>query len=243
VQAAVCQFPTLEAAIQVVIQAMQMGVGVARIELFDEVQIDAVIRYSKLEGYERIPTLFIEFHGAPAAVAEQVGTMQALAAEAGGSGFKWAAQPEDRSRLWKARHQNYEANVHYRTGHRMIGTDACVPISALAACILETKEDIARSGLVAPLVGHAGDGNFHLAVLFDPDEPGARERAEALSDRVSLRAIRYGGTCTGEHGIGSHRIHQLQAEHGDAVDLMRAIKVALDPAGIMNPGKMLPEAA
>jgi len=227
----------------VVIQAMQMGVGVARIELFDEVQIDAVVRYSKLTGFELKPTLFIEFHGAPAAVAEQVETMQSLAREADGSGFMWAEKPEDRTRLWKARHQNYEANVAYRSGHKMIGTDACVPISALSACILETKEDIARSGLVAPIVGHVGDGNFHLAVLFDPDEPGARERAEALSDRVSLRAIRHGGTCTGEHGIGSHRIHQLQEEHGEAVAIMRAIKDALDPAGIMNPGKMLPEAA
>jgi len=243
VQAAVCQFPTLESAIQVVIQAMQVGVPVARIELFDEVQIDAVIRHSKLEGFALLPTLFIEFHGAPAAVAEQVETMQALADDAGGSGFVWAEKPEDRTRLWKARHQNYESNVAYRKGWKMIGTDACVPISALAACILETKADIAQSGLVAPLVGHVGDGNFHLAVLFDPEEPGARDRAEALSDRVSLRAIRYGGTCTGEHGIGMHRIHQLQVEHGEAVELMRAIKVALDPRGIMNPGKMLPEHA
>lgn len=240
VQAAVCQFPTLASAIQVVIQAMQMGIPVARIELFDEVQIDAVIRYSKLTGLGLLPTLFIEFHGSPAAVAEQVGTMHALADDAGGSGFAWAEQPEDRTRLWKARHQNYEANVVYRPGHKMIGTDACVPISALAECILETKADVASSGLVAPLVGHAGDGNFHLAILFDADIPGERDRAEALSDRVSMRAIRYGGTCTGEHGIGMHRIHQLQAEHGEAVDLMRAIKLALDPAGIMNPGKMLP---
>jgi D-lactate dehydrogenase (cytochrome) len=239
VQAAVCQFPTLGSAIQVVILAMQMGIPVARIELFDEVQIDAVIRYSKLPGLQLLPTLFIEFHGAPAAVAEQVEMVQALAEDAGGSGFEWAEKPEDRTRLWKARHQNYEANVVYRPGHKMIGTDACVPISALADCILETKADVASSGLVAPLVGHAGDGNFHLAILFDPDKPGERDRAEALSDRVSMRAIRYGGTCTGEHGIGMHRIHQLEAEHGEAVQLMRAIKQALDPAGIMNPGKML----
>jgi D-lactate dehydrogenase (cytochrome) len=239
VQAAVCQFPTLESAIQVVILAMQMGIPVARIELFDEVQIDAVVRYSKLPGLELLPTLFIEFHGSPAAVAEQVEAVQAIAQEAGGSGFVWAEKPEDRTRLWKARHQNYEANVAYRPGFKMIGTDACVPISALAECIMETKADVASSGLVAPLVGHAGDGNFHLAILFDANQPGERDRAEALSDRVSMRAIRYGGTCTGEHGIGMHRIHQLEAEHGESVQLMRAIKQALDPAGIMNPGKML----
>ena len=240
VQAAVCQFPDLGAAVGAVISALQIGVPVARIELLDDVQMDACIRYSHLDEFKPLPTLFIEFHGSPAAVREQVETMQALAEEAGGSGFAWAERPEDRSRLWKARHECYHANMALRPGCRLIGTDACVPISALVECILETREDVAQSGLVAPLVGHVGDGNFHLGIVFDPADAGERARAEALAERVALRAIRHGGTCTGEHGIGLHRRQQLQAEHGEGVALMRAIKQALDPRGIMNPGKMLP---
>lgn len=242
VQAAVCQFPDLHSAVGVVISALQLGVPLARVELLDEVQMDASIRYSRLTEYRAMPTLFLEFHGSPAAVAEQIQIMQGLAADAGGSRFSWAEKPEERSRLWAARHACYHANLALRPGSKMIGTDACVPISALADCLLETKDDIEQSGLLAPIAGHAGDGNFHLGIVFHPDDPHERERAEALAERVALRAIRYGGTCTGEHGIGLHRRHQLLAEHGDGVDLMRMVKQALDPRGIMNPGKMLPDA-
>jgi len=241
VQAAVCQFPDLESAISVVIGALQFGVPLARIELLDEVQMDACKRYSKLDEFEALPTLFIEFHGSPAAVREQVATMQSLAEESGGSGFAWAERPEDRTRLWKARHECYHANIALGPGSALIGTDACVPISNFVACVMETREDVRASGLTAPLVGHAGDGNFHLGIVFDPASPDERARADALAERVSMRAIRYGGTCTGEHGIGLHRIHQLAAEHAEGVALMRALKDALDPRGIMNPGKMLPE--
>jgi D-lactate dehydrogenase (cytochrome) len=240
VQAAVCQFPDLESAMAVVISALQIGVPVARIELLDDVQMDACIRYSRLDEFKPQPTLFIEFHGSPAAVREQVETMQSLAEDAGGSGFAWAERPEDRTRLWKARHECYHANIALKPGGALIGTDACVPISAFVDCVLETQADVRASGLIAPLAGHAGDGNFHLGIVFDPKDAGERARAEALAERVAMRAIRHGGTCTGEHGIGLHRIHQLQAEHGEAVELMRGIKQALDPRGIMNPGKMLP---
>ncbi len=238
VQAAVCQFASVEAAMQAVIGTLQMGIPVARIELLDAVQMGACIAYSKLEGMQPQPTLFVEFHGTPASVREQIEMVEQLAGDAGGSGFAWAERPEDRSRLWKARHDVTYANLALRPGCRMIGTDACVPIAELAECIAQTLDDVARSGLVAPLVGHVGDGNFHLGILFDPANGEERERAEALAERVSLRAIDFGGTCTGEHGIGLHRRHQLVAEHGEGVELMRAIKQALDPKGIMNPGKM-----
>jgi D-lactate dehydrogenase (cytochrome) len=239
VEAAVCQFPDVASAVQVVISALQMGVPLARIELLDDVQMQACIAYSKLDEFRPQPTLFIEFHGSPAAVREQVETLQALAADAGGSGFTWAARPEDRTRLWKARHEVTWANFAFRPGHAMIGTDACVPISRLAQCIAETGEDVARSGLAAPLAGHVGDGNFHLGILYDPGSPGERAKAEALAEAVAMRAIRLGGTCTGEHGIGRHRIHQLEAEHPEGIVLMRALKQALDPRGLMNPGKMV----
>jgi|LauGreSuBDMM15SN_2_FD.fasta_scaffold02410_1 D-lactate dehydrogenase (cytochrome) len=239
VKAAVCQFPDLGAAISVVISALQLGIPVARIEVLDDVQMDACIRYSHLAEFQALPTLFIEFHGSPAAVTEQIEMLQMLAEEVGGSGFAWAEKPEDRSRLWKARHSCYHANIALRPGSRLIGTDACVPISAFAECLLETQADIRASGLLAPIVGHAGDGNFHLGIVFDPNDTDERKRADELADRVSLRAIRYGGTCTGEHGIGLHRRRQLLVEHGEGVDLMRSIKEALDPHFIMNPGKML----
>jgi D-lactate dehydrogenase (cytochrome) len=239
VQAAVCQFPDLTSAVGVVIAALQLGVPLARAELLDAVQMQACIAYSKLDEFRPLPTLFIEFHGSPAAVREQIETMESLAADARGSGFAWAERPEDRTRLWKARHEVTYANLAFRPGHAMIGTDACVPISRLVQCIEESLDDVARSGLVAPLAGHVGDGNFHLGILYDPKRDGDRGRAEALAESVAQRAIRLGGTCTGEHGIGRHRIHQLHAEHPEGIALMRAIKQALDPRGVMNPGKML----
>lgn len=240
VQAAVCQFAELSSAVQTVIAALQVGIPVARIELLDDVQMGACIAYSRLEGFEARPTLFIEFHGGAAAVREQIETLEQIAADAGGQGFRWAERPEDRSKLWKARHDVTYANLAIRPGCRMIGTDACVPIAELVQCIEETKADVEDSGLIAPLVGHVGDGNFHLGIVFDPASENERSRAEALAERVALRAIRLGGTCTGEHGIGLHRIHQLVVEHPEGVELMRSIKHALDPNGIMNPGKMLP---
>jgi D-lactate dehydrogenase (cytochrome) len=240
ISAAVCQFPDLASAVNAVIVAMQSGIPVARIELLDDVQMEASIRYSKLEGFAVKPTLFFEFHGSEAGVREQSAAMESISDEFGGSAFQWATRPEERTRLWKARHDAYYAALALKPGMTSFATDACVPISRLADCILETKADVEKSGLVAPILGHVGDGNFHLVVLFDPAESGARDRAEALAKAVSMRAIAMGGTCTGEHGIGWHKLDLLAQEHGEAVDLMRAIKHALDPHNIMNPGKTVP---
>jgi D-lactate dehydrogenase (cytochrome) len=240
IQAAVCQFPDLASAVNTVIVAMQTGISVARIELLDEVQMEASIRYSKLEGFALKPTLFFEFHGSEAGVREQSAAMQAASDEFGGSAYQWATKTEDRTRLWKARHDAYYAAMAFRPGMTSFATDACVPISRLADCILETKVDVEKSGLTAPILGHVGDGNFHLVVLFDGADPAQRERAEALAKGVSVRAISMGGTCTGEHGIGWHKLDVLAQEHGEAVDLMRMIKRALDPRDIMNPGKTVP---
>jgi D-lactate dehydrogenase (cytochrome) len=240
IAAAVCQFPDLASAVNTVIVAMQHGIPVARIELLDDVQMRACIRYSKLEGLAEKPTLFFEFHGSDGGVAEQARLMQQLCAEHGGGAFEWATQPEQRSRLWKARHNAYYAAMALQPGTQGFATDACVPISRLADCVLETKADVDASGLVAPIVGHVGDGNFHLVVLFDPASAAQRATAEDLAKRVSLRAIAMGGTCTGEHGIGVHKLEALTIEAGESVELMRAIKRALDPNDIMNPGKTVP---
>jgi D-lactate dehydrogenase (cytochrome) len=240
IQAAVCQFPDLASAVNTVIIAMQTGISVARIELLDEVQMEASIRYSKLEGFAAKPTLFFEFHGSEAGVREQSAAMQAASDEFGGSAYQWATKTEDRTRLWKARHDAYYAALAFKPGMTSFATDACVPISRLADCILETKVEVEKSGLTAPILGHVGDGNFHLVVLFDAADPAQRERAEALAKGVSMRAISMGGTCTGEHGIGWHKLDVLAQEHGEAVDLMRMIKRALDPRDIMNPGKTVP---
>jgi D-lactate dehydrogenase (cytochrome) len=241
ISAAVCQFEDLRSAVQTVIVAMQHGIPVARIELLDDVQMGACIAYSKLDGYAAKPTLFFEFHGTAAGVAEQAALLEGIAAEHGGSAFRWATRAEDRSRLWKARHNAWYAALALRPGCMGFSTDACVPISRLADCVLETKADVEATGLVCPIVGHVGDGNFHLLVLFDPQVAGERERADALARRVALRAIGMGGTCTGEHGVGMHKLEALVVEHGeDAIDLMRAIKRSLDPANILNPGKTVP---
>ncbi len=240
IAAAVCQFPDLESAVNTVILAMQHGIPVARIELLDDVQMRACIRYSKLEGFAEKPTLFFEFHGSEASVAEQAEMMQQITADHDGSAFEWATRPEDRSRLWKARHNAYYAAMALQPGTQGFATDACVPISRLADCVLETKADVEASGLLAPIVGHVGDGNFHLVVLFDPNDASQRAKAEHLAKRVSLRAIAMGGTCTGEHGIGIHKLEALVVEAGESIDLMRSIKRALDPHNIMNPGKTVP---
>lgn len=239
ISAAVCGFATLAGAVDTVIMTIQCGIPVARIELLDEVQMDAVNRHSNLD-YPVRPTLFFEFHGSEAAVAEQVERVGEIAADNGGGDFRWATRPEDRSTLWQARHDAYYAAIALRPGAKGWPTDVCVPISRLADCILETKADVERSGLLAPIVGHVGDGNFHLTFVIDPDDADEMARAAALNERMVMRALAMGGTCTGEHGIGIGKMKFLQAEHGEAVAVMRQIKQALDPENLMNPGKILP---
>jgi D-lactate dehydrogenase (cytochrome) len=236
--AAVAGFPSMADAVNTVIQTIQSGIPVARIELLDEVQIDAVNRYSKLD-YPVRPTLLFEFHGSERGVIEQAESVQAIAGEFGAGDFRWATKAEDRNRLWKARHDAYYAALALRPGAKGWPTDVCVPISRLADCILETQKDIAEAKLVAPLVGHVGDGNFHLTFVIHPDDPSEMALAQKVNDKMVARALAMGGTCTGEHGIGYGKIACLEAEHGPAVDTMRLIKRALDPDNRMNPGKVL----
>jgi D-lactate dehydrogenase (cytochrome) len=239
ITSAVCQFPTLQDAVNCVILVIQLGIPVARIELLDEVQMRACITYSHLDGYEARPTLFFEFHGTQASAAEQAEMVKAISDDFGGSAFQWTAHAEDRTKLWQARHDAYYAAIALAPGKKGIATDACVPISKLADCIIETRADIDRSGLIAPIVGHVGDGNFHLVIAVDPDDPEEMQRAHELNDRLIHRTLAYGGTCTGEHGIGQGKMQFLTAEHGEAVSVMRTLKQALDPLNIMNPGKIL----
>lgn len=242
ISSAVCAFPMIADAVNTVIQTIQLGVPVARIELLDALAIKAINRHSKTTLREA-PTLFFEFHGSPAGVEEQAQAVQTIASEHGGMDFEWATRPEDRSRLWQARHDAYYACLGLKPGARALTTDVCVPISRLAECIVESTEDAAASGMIAPLVGHAGDGNFHLAILVDPDDSADLERAHRLSARMVERALRMEGTCTGEHGIGIGKQKYLALEHGDAaISVMRAVKCALDPDNLMNPGKILPPA-
>ena len=237
--AAVCQFPTLADAVNSVITTMQLGIPVARIELLDEVQMAACIAYSKLEGYVAAPTLFLEFHGTEAGVAEQAESVQAITAEHGGSGFAWARDAQTRNKLWKARHDAYWACLAAQPGSRGIATDVCVPISRLAEALLGAKRDIEESGLMAPIVGHVGDGNFHTVILVDESKPGALDAAWELDKKIVKRALDLGGTCSGEHGIGLGKREFLEAEHGpEAMAVMRSLKVAMDPRGILNPGKI-----
>ena len=238
ITAAVCSFDSLDGAVNTVIAVIQSGIPVARIELLDEVQMEAINRYSGLD-YPVLPTLFFEFHGTEAGAREQAERAGELAQEFGGGDFRWAAQQEDRSRLWQARHDAYHACKAMRPGSEAWATDVCVPISRLADCIVETRRDIDESNLIAPIVGHVGDGNFHLVYLVDPEDRDELKRAEAHNERMVMRALAMGGTCTGEHGIGYGKIDFLQAEQGEAVSLMRSVKTALDPDNIMNPGKIL----
>jgi D-lactate dehydrogenase (cytochrome) len=239
VSAAVCSFASMQGAVETVIATIQVGVPVARIELLDETQMDAVNRYSKTE-YTVAPTLFFEFHSDSARhVVDQAETVQALAAERGGRGFEWATQLEDRERLWQARHDALYAALALRPGAQAWTTDVCVPISRLAECILETKADNAGAAFPIALVGHAGDGNFHLIYVLDPSDPEELERARRLNERMVVRALAMGGTCTGEHGVGYGKMKFLEAEHGPGLEVMRTIKRALDPENRMNPGKMV----
>ena len=238
--AGVCQFPSVDAAVAAVVAVLQLGVPIARIELLDALQMRACIAYSKLAEVEERPTLFLEFHGSPAAVAEQVETVRELCAAEGGSAFRCATDEGERRQIWRARHDAYWAARQLAPGKESFATDACVPISRLGACIAEAQAAAARSALLCPIVGHVGDGNFHALVLYDAADASERARAEEFVETVGRTAIAHGGTCTGEHGIGLHKLGMLEAEHGEAVSVMRAIKHALDPRGIMNPGKTVP---
>ena len=237
ISAATCGFQTLAGAVDTVVQAIQLSVPMARIEILDDVQMRAVNRWSKLD-YPELTTLFFEFHGSAASVAEQIDTVSALAAENGGGAFTWSNRPEERARLWKARHEAYYAAVGMRPGCVGWPTDVCVPIGRLAECIGETKRDLEGASIPAPILGHVGDGNFHVVFVIDPNRPEELAEAEHLNRRLIERALSMDGTCTGEHGIGLGKQDWLVTELGDAVDLMRAVKRAIDPKDLFNPGKI-----
>jgi D-lactate dehydrogenase (cytochrome) len=236
----VCPFPSVEAACNAAIVTIQSGIPVARIELLDELQVKATNLYSKLTLPE-LPMLFVEFHGSQSGVAEQSQRFGEIAAEFGGGPFEWATRAEDRSRLWQARHDAYWAGRGLRPGAKAVATDVCVPISRLAECVTATQRDIADSVLVAPILGHVGDGNFHLTLLVDMEDQDEIARAKGLCERLVERALAMEGTCTGEHGVGQGKMKYLEAEYGPAaLAAMRAVKRALDPDDIMNPGKIVP---
>jgi D-lactate dehydrogenase (cytochrome) len=238
VSAAVCSFPSIEAAVQTTMAIIQMGVPIARVELLDGGSVKIVNQYAKLTLAET-PLLLMEFHGSPAGVQEQAQTVQEIATEYGGVAFEWATTPEERTRLWTARHNAYFAAVQSRPGCRAVTTDTCVPISKLADAMLDSIAEVDASGLPYFLVGHVGDGNFHMGYLIDPNNPDEHALAEALNHKLVARALALGGTCTGEHGVGLHKMGFLREETGEgAVSVMRTIKQALDPHNIMNPGKI-----
>ena len=235
----ICPFPSVEACCNTAIHTIQSGIPVARIELLDSLQVRACNLHSNL-GLPETPMLFLEFHGTEASVAEQSERFGEIAAEFGGGPFTWTTRPEERTRLWEARHHAALSNFALRPGATMVATDVCVPISRLAQCVTETQRDIETSRILAPIVGHVGDGNFHLTLLVDMDDRDELKRAEALSERLVERALAMDGTCTGEHGVGQGKMKYLVAEHGrTALDVMASIKRALDPHNIMNPGKIV----
>jgi len=236
---AVCPFKTIEGACNSVIQAIQLGLGLARMELLDEMQVRAINLHSKL-GLEEAPMLFLEFHGSEAGARDQVRTFEEIARAEGALRFDWAEQEEDRRRLWKARHEAYWAIRSTWPGKTTLATDVCVPISRLAECVLETQADIQRSGMTAPIVGHVGDGNFHTTPVFDPNDAREVGIVKGFLERLTARALDMDGTCTGEHGVGQGKSKYLKAEHGHGLDVMRAIKAGLDPLDILNPGKIIP---
>ncbi len=239
ISAAIVAFPDVRSAADATIHTIQMGIPVARIELVDRGYMAAINNYSKTD-YPELDTLFLEFHGTTDGVAEQVRMFEEISQEFGASGFQWAEQEEDRSRLWRARHDAYYAGLAVTPGSLGYVTDVCVPISRLADCIAETQTDIASTGLFAPIIGHVGDGNFHSTIFIEPDNKAMFEAALALDKRLVQRALDMGGTCTGEHGIGMGKLKHMRNEHGDgAIATMQAIKQALDPQNIMNPGKVV----
>jgi len=239
ISAGVCPFPSVEAACNATIMTIQSGIPVARIELLDELQVRAQNAYSKLTMPEK-PLLLVEFHGSEASVAEQAEGFGEIARELGGGPFEWATRAEDRTRLWQSRHDAYWAQCALRPGSKALASDVCVPISRLAECVTETQRDIAASRLIGPIVGHVGDGNFHVGILVDLDDKDEIARVESFLERLVERALAMDGTCTGEHGVGQGKMKYLLAERGEAaLDSMRAIKHALDPLDIMNPGKIV----
>jgi D-lactate dehydrogenase (cytochrome) len=239
ISSALCPFPTVEAACNATIATIQSGIPVARIELLDELQVRASNAYSKL-SLKEVPTLFLEFHGSPSSVAEQAGRFGEIAAEFGGGPSEWTAKAEDRSKLWQARHDAYWAAARLIPGTRALSSDVCVPISRLAECVVETQRDMAAMRLTGPIIGHVGDGNFHVLLLMKMDDRDEISRVERFLDRLAERALAMDGTCTGEHGIGQGKMKYLSAELGEpAVAAMRALKRALDPKNILNPGKIV----
>src|SRR5215207_337561 len=239
ISAATCSFETFEGAVEATVETIQCGIPVARIEFLDAVMVDAVNRYSGLDLPVQ-PMLFLEFHGSPAGVAEQADAFGAIAVAHGRTRWDQATDLADRNRLWKARHDAYYAGLALRPGCRGLPTDVCVPVSRLADCITETRADLVEAGVLAPIVGHVGDGNFHVLLLVDPENPDELTLVDDINHRLVARAQRMGGTCTGEHGIGYGKLPFMEAEHGPgALDAMRAIKAALDPLNILNPGKVV----
>jgi len=239
ISAAVVNFPDVRSAAEATIVTIQAGIPMARIEILDAAYVKAINAYSKTD-YPELDTLFLEFNGTRAGVAEQVQMFEEISREFGASGFQWAEHEEDRSRLWRARHDAYYAGLAVHPGYRGYVTDVCVPISRLADCIAETQADIAASGMFAPIIGHVGDGNFHSTIFIDPDDEAMFAKALELDQRMVRRALEMGGTCTGEHGIGIGKLKHMRNEHGDgALAVMQALKAALDPQNIMNPGKMI----
>jgi len=234
----ICPFPSVEAACNATIATIQSGIPVARVELLDELQVKALNAYSKLDLPET-PLLLLEFHGTQAGVKEQSESFGEIAADLGGGPFRWTANAEERTKMWQARHDAYWACIGLRPGAKAFATDVCVPISRLAECVTETQRDIAENKLVAPIVGHVGDGNFHVSVLLDMDDPAEVASAKAFNARLIERALAMEGTCTGEHGVGQGKMKYLMAEHGPALGVMRSLKHALDPDDLMNPGKIV----
>ena len=238
VSSAVCPFGDIDSAVNAVIEVMSAGVPIARIELLDEIQMEAVNRYSNLD-YEVTPTLFFEFHGSTSSVVEQTESVREIVKRHGGGEFQWATEKEERDRLWQARHDAYYASLALRENGAGYVTDVCVPVSELAGCIRRTKKLLASTQIPAPLYGHVGDGNYHVVFAIDPDNPAELEEVQSFSRKIIEDALKVGGTCTGEHGIGLGKLDALEQEHGEAVAVMRSIKQALDPNNIMNPGKVV----
>ena len=239
ISAAICNFPDVASAVRTTISTIQMGVPIARCELLDAMGVKAVNLHSKL-GLRETPVLLFEFHGNDRSVREQAETVQEIAREHGGMDFQWATSPEERNKIWTARHNAYFATLQLRAGSRSVTTDACVPISRLADCIVQTQADLAKASFPFSIIGHVGDGNFHVQMLIDPNVPAEFDEAEAINSRLVARALSMDGTCTGEHGVGLHKMDFLRDEHGDdAIELMARIKRAFDPLGIMNPGKVV----